>query len=170
MRSTRTTRCRDEWSNLLAAARNGPTLFGRDSSGAVEWMLSAADRATAYRLMAEVGLLPGEVVTLTAGDLRLEADLPYVTPGRLALPCRRELMLPLAGAMCSMLAEFLSEREMESPVFMLSSVACLEMAVRHDAGAAGLADWGCARLVATFGASLTCKEKFWGNGAAEVWP
>lgn len=158
-----------ELDRLVAAATSGQTLFGcHRGSGAIEWMTDGLTRAMAYRLVAEVGVLPCEVITLTVGDIHLEADIAFVTPGMLSAPGRKGLMLPLNEGLRAMLAEFLHERELDEPVFQFGALSRLETALRHDAAIAGLAGWDSDRLAVMFAAKLRERDELWGDDAVEV--
>ncbi|MFT3686360.1 MAG: hypothetical protein QM783_15810 [Phycisphaerales bacterium] len=123
---------------LVSAARNGPAYFGRGSDGQIVWMLDGFERGLMYRLIAEVGVLPTEVPTLTGADFWLDGPIPHVLLGSFAAPGRSGMMLPLDGAMKAALAEFLQEHEDGVPLFMLGDARRIGEVIARDASIAGV--------------------------------
>ncbi len=128
----------DELRKLMAAARDGRELFGRDKDGVICWRLSGSDRSVLYRLAVETGLRAGEIRSLTPRSFDLNFQLATVTVLAAYSKHRRDDTLPLRPSTAAMLREFFSERNPDAPVFSFPRREELARVLRVDLEAAGI--------------------------------
>lgn len=128
----------EELRKLIAAARDGRELFGKDKDGVICWRLTGSDRAILYRLAVETGLRAGELRSLTPRSFDLGGDVATVTVLAAYSKHRRDDTLPLLQSTAAMLHEYFQERDPDQPVFLFPRREELARVIRVDLEAAGI--------------------------------
>jgi len=151
----------DEARALLAATQEGPTRDGRTGEPCANGM-SGPERALLYLFAMETGLRRNEVKTLRVADLDL-ADVEHalVRVRSVHAKNRRDAFLPLRVETARTLADWLSGRQADAPVFGCPTHWRSADVLRMDLAAAGIAySDGSSRVVdfhalrTTFGTAL----------------